>query len=411
MLTSKELREKRLRILEQQKDIYAAAQKEGRTTLNAEEDGRFNKFESDFAEMSRDIERLEKMESRDAEMAVAQYEAQARAQGYTTANTLPEDPEKRYSATFSKFLRYGEHGLNPEERQDIEKRAQTVSTTGGGYLVPTGFSNQLETIMKWFGPMIDPMVTGSLDTDSGNTLHYPTLNDTSNTGRLLTINTQVTTTDMTFGNVQFDAYKYTSDQVLVPYELMQDSGVNVDEVVQNALGERLGRIINTALTTGSGSSQPNGVVTASTAGKTAASATAITAAELIDLIHSVDRAYSNGPKVGFMFNDSTLAAIKKLTLGGSDSTPLWVPSTRDGEPDTIWGHRFWVNNDMAAIATTAKTILFGDFSKYLVRRVAGIRMLRMVERYGDYDQIGFVAFYRIDGDLIASGSIKHLVQA
>ena len=66
---------------------------------------------------------------------------------------------------------------------------------------------------------------------------------------------------------------------------------------------------------------------------------------------------------------------------------------------------------MASIATTNKTVLFGDFSKYLVRRVAGMRMLRMVERYGDYDQIGFVAFLRMDGDLIATGSIKHLVQA
>jgi HK97 family phage major capsid protein len=146
-------------------------------------------------------------------------------------------------------------------------------------------------------------------------------------------------------------------------------------------------------------------------GKTAASATAITAAELLDLIHSVDRAYRVGPKVGFMLNDLTLAAIKKLTLGASDATPLWVPSVRDGEPDTIWGHQYWVNNDIDTIATGKKTILFGDFSKYLVRKVAGMRMLRMEERYGDFDQIGFVAFMRVDGDLIAAGSIKHLIQA
>lgn len=401
-----ELKEKRARVLAMQQDIYRNARNENRDVTD-EENARFDRLEQDFASLDKQIRQLEVLESRAAELALTS----GHGRPAEPIQAPDEDNETNYRAAFNKFMRYGAKGLNASESAMIEKRAQTVTTTGGGYLVPTGFSNQIEVVMKYFGPMMDNTVTGELLTESGNPLNYPTLNDTSNTGRLLAINTQVTTTDMTFGQVVFDAYKYSSDQLLVPFELMQDSAIDIEGLVANGLGERLGRIMNTHLTTGNGSTQPNGVVTASTAGKTAASATAITAAELVDLIHSVDRAYRVGPKVGFMMNDSTVGVIKKLTLGTSDATPLWTPSIRDGEPDRIWGFPYWVNNDMASIATTNKTVLFGDFSKYLVRKVAGMRMLRMNERYGDYDQIGFVAFMRIDGDLIASGSIKHLVQA
>jgi HK97 family phage major capsid protein len=402
-----ELKEKRAHILWQQEDIYRSAKAEARN-LNSEEETRFDALEADFASLDKQIRQLEVLEARKAELALAQSRAE-NASRNTVVET--EDTDENYRSVFQKFMRTGSKGLNASESQLFQKRAQTVTTDGGGYLIPTGFANTIEVVMKYFGPMYDSAVTGELLTATGNTLNYPTLNDTANSGRLLGINTQVSTVDMVFGNVQFDAFKYSSDQILVPFELMQDSAIDIDTIVANGLGERLGRIINTHLTTGDASSKPKGVVTASTLGKTAASATAITAAELLDLIHSVDRAYRVGPKVGFMLNDLTLAAIKKLTLGASDATPLWVPSVRDGEPDTIWGHQYWVNNDIDTIATGKKTILFGDFSKYLVRKVAGMRMLRMEERYGDFDQIGFVAFMRVDGDLIAAGSIKHLIQA
>lgn len=401
-----ELKEKRAKVLAMQQDIYRNARNENRDVTQDEAE-RYDRLDQDWTQLDRQVRQLETLEARAAEMALAAPAGRPA----DPADQRLEDNDENYGKIFRKFLRFGSKGLNAMEADVFQKRTQTVTTTGGGFLIPTGFAGVIEQVMKYYGPMFDPAVTGELLTESGAPLHYPTLNDTNNTGRLLAINTQVTTTAMVFGNVQFDAYKYSSDQLLVPFELMQDSAINIDGLVANGLGERLGRIINTHLTTGNGSTQPNGVVTASTLGKTAASATALTAGELVDLIHSVDRAYRVGPKSGFMLNDLTLAAIKKLTIGTADASPLWTPSMREGEPDRIWGFPYWVNNDMATIATTAKTVLFGDFSKYLVRKVAGMRMLRMVERYGDYDQIGFVAFMRVDGDLIASGSIKHLAQA
>ena len=134
-------------------------------------------------------------------------------------------------------------------------------------------------------------------------------------------NTQDSEQDMTFGVMTLDAYKYTSKIVRVSVELLQDSAFNLGAELGSLLGERLGRIQNTHATTGTGSSQPNGVVTASALGKTAASATAITTDEIIDLFHSVDRAYRGNSS--FMAADSTVAAIRKLKDG--DSQYLWQP--------------------------------------------------------------------------------------
>src|SRR6185312_4367995 len=107
----------------------------------------------------------------------------------------------------------------------------------------------------------------------------------------------------------------------------------------------------------------NGVVTASTLGKTAAAVAAVTYDEIIDLIHSVDPAYRQSPKVRFMFNDLTLAAIRKLKDG--DGSYIWtMGDIQGGVPGTIFGYKYSVNQAMASLGAAAKVMLFGDFGKY-----------------------------------------------
>lgn len=410
-----EAKQKRAKVLKDQKDILKAARSESRQP-NEEENKKYDKAERDFEDYDKEVRRLETIQKREQQLAMEQHE-EKRGEETPKGEQRSDENKPEYGATFQKYLRYGTKEMSKEERSllksrfEAESRSQTVTTTGGGYAIPEGFAGTIEKIMSYYGPMVDGGVVRIMDTSSGNDLPYPTINDTSNKGRLLAINTAVTKTNMTFGQTVFNAYKYSSDSVLVPVELLEDEAVNLESVIGEILGERLGRIMNEHLTTGTGSSQPNGVVTASAAGKTAASATFITRDEIIDLIHSVDRAYRTGPNVGLMFHDSTLAAIKKLSIGSADDRPLWQASIREGEPDRLEGFQYWINNDMAEIATGNKTILFGDFSKYIFRRVANMRMRRLTERYADNDQVGFFGFMRMDGDLIASGAIKHLVQA
>ena len=238
---------------------------------------------------------------------------------------------------------------------------------------------------------------------------WPSVNDTTVKGRLLAENTGVTTTDVAFGSTTMHAFKFSSDLVLVSAELMQDSAFDLAMILGSLLGERLGRILADYYTTGTGSSQPQGIVTGATLGVTAASATAIAADEIYKLKHSVDPAYRNG--AGWMMHDQVLLYVKLLKDG--QGRYLWQSSLAGGAPDTIDGQPLTINQSMASsVATTNKTMLYGDFSKFKIREVGEIRLRRLVERYADVDQEGFVAFFRADSRLIDGGThpIKYLVQ-
>jgi len=200
-----------------------------------------------------------------------------------------------------------------------------------------------------------------------------------------------------------DAWKYTSKAVLVSVELMQDNSVNLPQLLGQLLGERLGRITNTHFTTGTGTGNPNGVVTAATFAQAttgAANMTSISYANLIALYHAVDPAYRNNAK--FMMNDNSISKIKLMV--DSNQRPLWLPGLVDRAPDTILGAPYVINQDMASMTATAKSILFGDFSKYLIRDVRDMTLLRLDERYAEFLQVAFLAFMRTDGDLLNAGT-------
>lgn len=311
----------------------------------------------------------------------------------------------------------GGYGPNLEGRKrellgrvQRESRAQTITTSGGGYTVPEGFMAELEVALLQFGGPLN--IARILRTDSGNPLPWPSLDDTSNSGEDLAINTAAATDeDLVFGTRTLNAYKASSKAILVPTELMEDSAFNMAEVIGAALGERLGRRLADKTTTGTGSSQAQGIVTGATVGKTAASASAITGDELLDLQHSVDPAYRSDPSCGWAWNDSTMLAVRKLKDG--DSNYLWQPGLTLGEPDRFLGKPYSVIQEMASIGSSAKTVLFGCMSKFLIRMVRGVRFYRLEERYREADQTGFVAFLRYDSRVIDAGTnpIKVLQQA
>lgn len=291
------------------------------------------------------------------------------------------------------------------------RNAQSVGTsTAGGYTVPQGFMANLERALLAHGGVL--RICDIMRTADGRAMPWPTVNDTSNAGALIAENAQVSETALTFSSVTFNAYKFTSGLILVSHELMRDSAFDLAREIGSLAGERIGRAVSSYTTTGTGSSQPQGAVTGSTAGKTAASATAITFDELYDLKYSVDPAYRVGPQVAWMLHNNVLLAVKKLKDG--NSRYLWSAGTTADTPDTIDGDPVIINQQMASsIAISAKTVLYGDFSRFKVRQVQGVRLRRLSERYADYDQEGFVAFMEFDSKLLNAGTnpLKHLIQA
>jgi HK97 family phage major capsid protein len=246
-------------------------------------------------------------------------------------------------------------------------------------------------------------------TAGGNTLYWPSEDDTATLAVKTAEAAASTVADLTFTEKRLDAYKYTS-LVKVSEELLQDAAYDIQGEIAAAFGPRFGRIMNQECTLGDGSGDPNGIVTATSAGKTTASATAITFSEVLDLKHSIDPAYRNSPTFGFMFNDAVLLYLKKLL--DTTNRPLWTPSFRDGQPDTIDSTRYWINQSMdSTVNTASKIMLAGDFNKYIIRISKDMSVTRLNELYAENGLVGFRGVMRFDGELINAGAVKHMITA
>lgn len=292
-----------------------------------------------------------------------------------------------------------------------EQRAQSTTVAAGGYTVPTELAAVVDKTLKMWGPMYDEAICTVLNTSGGGALDFPTVDDTAVAVAKHTEAAAMTDdggVDATFAKMTLNAFAFDTEWVQVSMELLQDSAINVEQFIGELLGERLARRVNVELTTGDGTGDPNGIVTASALGKTAASATALDADEIIDLLHSVDPAYRASPKCRFMFNDTTLAAIRKLKDGNGQY--IWsMGDIRDGEPGRLLGQLYSVNQAVASAATGTKPIVFGDFSKYYVRKV-GSPVIGVRREYY-WPNIGLAGIVRLDGDLIQSSAVKHMVMA
>ncbi|HEX7769866.1 MAG TPA: phage major capsid protein [Dokdonella sp.] len=295
--------------------------------------------------------------------------------------------------------------LMPEAVRDWESRALSSSSSSspvdGQYTVADEMMKPLERALLTFGGMRQRSTIWR--TETGADLPVPTSNDTSNTGEIIAQNSPVNQQDVAFSQLVLQAFKYSSKMILVPVELLQDSSVNIAEFLGSALGERIGRITNTHFTTGDASSKPNGIVTAATTSGIALAAKTPTLAELVSIQHAVDPAYRvNG---AWMFHDSMLAEIKKI-VDADSGRPIWMNSLAGGVPDTVLGDPYVVNQAMAVAASTGsgKSIIYGDLSKYIIRDVRDITLLRLDERYAEYHQVAFLAFSRHDGDLLDAGT-------
>jgi HK97 family phage major capsid protein len=238
----------------------------------------------------------------------------------------------------------------------------------------------------------------------------PTVNDTGTTAGIdAEAGTIPTDSGTPFSEVTLPVYKYTSDILQVSAELLQDSAINVPQLLGRLLGERIGRGQNAHFTTGTGSGQPQGFVTNILAGtgasEVASNSDGLTGDDLINLQHDLDVAYRRGGNVWWMMHDTTLAEVRKITVTGQGY--VWQPSLQIGDPDRILGYPVMVNNDLDAwdgSTTSLEIIAFGDFSKFWIRDVRGMRMRRLVELYAAADQEGFVAILRSGGVLLDAGT-------
>lgn len=418
----KRLQEQRQKTWKDMSDILDAARGESRG-LTAEESQRYDALETELDKATEELERLQRHQSRAADLEQPRRDVRLLPGGDRVRERQEEEPSAdEYRAAFSAWLRSTERtmDLTADQRRVLrggfrtnndgqrETRAALGTTSGGvgGYLIPQGFADVLVRARLQFGGMLQAN-TRKFTTDTGNTLPIPMVNDTGNVGALLSENTQITEQEPTFTSKNLGAYTFTSKLILVSYQMLQDSYFDLEAFIGSIAGERLGRSQNSYLTTGTGTSQPQGIVTGATVGVTAATGgtTTVTYANLVDLVHAVDPAYRMGAE--FMFHDSTLKAIRKLE--DSQNRPLWNPGYAPGAdlgavPPSILDFSYTINQDMPVMAANAKSIVFGDMSSYWIREVKDVTLIRLDERYADYLQVGFFAFQRLDGCLVDAGT-------
>lgn len=324
----------------------------------------------------------------------------------------PEDGIDALAAV-ALYMRNGTN-VTPEQAFAIRNAMSTTTSAEGGYTVPSEIAAMVIDALKAFGGMRE--VSQIINTAGGNSLNFPTSDGTSEVGVIVAENAAASTGEITFGTVAVNPYKYSSNKIAIPWELIQDSAIDVVSFVTNRLATRLARITNTHYTTGDGSSKPYGVMARAATGKTGATgtATSITYDDIVDLIHSVNRAYrTNGAR--FMLADSSVAIIRKL----KDTTgrPIWVPGDMEGitggTPSTIAGHAYTVNDDVAAMAANAKSVAFGDFSQFVIRDVSNsTSILRFDDSaFALNGQVGFCGWLRTGSNLLNAAAVKVFVNA
>lgn len=374
---------------------------------NDESQARYDQGLAELDDLKAQIDRIHALNQRIADDALAGQvsDAAGRRGGDAAASTAHQ--------LFAKWLRGGDQALSAAEWQQIRNTMSTTTGSEGGHTVQTEVAEEIINALKAYGGMRE--VATVITTEMGNPMSFPTSDGTSETGELIAENTTATAADPSFGTVSVNAYKFSSKIVAVPFELLQDSQVDIEAFVRGRLVERIGRITNTLFTTGTGTSQPRGVVTGSAAGKTGASGQTGTVIfdDLIDLIHAVDPAYRRAGTCRFMMNDATLAAIRKLK--DDQSRPVFIPGY-DGlggpMPDTVLGYGVTINQDVATMAASAKSILFGDFAKYVIRDVMQATLFRFTDSaYAKLGQVGFLMWSRSGGNLVDTAAVKHYANA
>lgn len=399
-MTILELREKRAKAWEAAKAFLDSHRKEN-GTLSAEDDAAYTKMEQEITDLGKEIARLERQEALDAELNRPVNKPLTGKPG-GKADTDVEDKTGRASDDYRKNFWNAMRSKAPMPA--VTNALQVGTDSEGGYLVPDEYERTLVEALE--EENIFRQMAKVIQTSSGDR-KIPVV-AAKGTASWIDEEGAFPESDDSFGQVSIGAYKLGT-MIKVSEELLNDSVFDLQSYISREFARRIGAKEEEAFFTGNGTGKPLGVLAATggaETGVTAASSTAVTADELMDLYYSLKSPYRK--KSVWVLNDSTIKAIRKLK--DNNGQYLWQPSLVAGTPDTILGRPVKTSAYMPAIAAGAKTIAFGDFSYYWIADRQGRSFKRLNELYAATGQVGFLASQRVDGKLILAEAVKVLAQ-
>jgi HK97 family phage major capsid protein len=381
--------EARAKAWEEAKALLDSAAAEKRD-LSAEENQTYDRIMADLDSRSQVIETMNAQAERENRAAEAMKGFEAQVKPSVAVPAIDE-------AELIRSLARGEIRSHSFEKRDVTK-----GSTGAP--VPTSFYDQVIMLARHVGPMLETSTI--LNTAGGENLQIPSLSAYS-TGTVTSEAGTIGESDPTFNAFKtLGAYKY-SFLTQISREMVEDAGVDILGFLATQTGNALGYAVNGALTTGTGTTQPTGIVTAAGSGITGSTAVsgAFTADNLIDLVYSVDTAGRTLPGTGWQLNAKAISAVRKLKDNAGQY--LFSPSLSADARDLLLGYPIYENPAMADPATSAKSVIFGHLPSYYARTVGGLRLDRSDDYAFQNDLITFRATMRVDGNLIQTSHVKY----
>lgn len=367
-------------------DVAAAEKRD----LTAEENQKYGRIMEDLDARAATIESIKAVADREERAAEAMrgFEKQARPE---LAVAAVDEAEIIRSLARGEVRSY-----------NFEKRDVTKSSTGAP--VPTSFYDRIVELARFVGPMLETSTI--INTAGGENLQIPS-QATYSTGTVSSEAAAIGESDPTFNAFKtLGAYKY-SFLTQISREMIEDAGVDILGFLASQTGNALGYAVNGALTTGTGTVQPTGIVTAAGSGVTGGTGVsgAFTADNLIDLVYSIDTAGRRLPGAGWQMNAKSIAAVRKLKDNAGQY--LFSPSLSADARDLLLGYPIYENPAMVDAATSAKSVIFGNLPSYFVRQAGGIRLDRSDDFAFQNDLVTFRATVRLDGNLIQTSHVKY----
>lgn len=395
-MTLNEMLEKRKNLLNTM-DGFLETHKNANGALSVEDDATYSKMEKEFDELTASITRAQRRANMEMEM---NKPVNAPITAKPMVMTEPEDSTGRASKGYKK--NFWNAMRRKQMTPEMVNALQIGTDSEGGYLVPDEYEKTLVEALE--EENIFRKLAHVISTSSGDR-KIPVV---ASKGSASWVDEEGTIPDSddAFNQVSIGAYKLGT-LIKVSNELLNDSVFNLESYISKEFARRIGSKEEDAFFNGNGTGKPVGIFNATggaEVGVTAASATAITADEIIDLFYSLKAPYRKNAV--WILNDATIKAIRKLK--DNNGNYLWQPSLTAGTPDTILGRPVYTSSYVPTIAAGAKTIAFGDFSYYWIADRAGRNFKKLTELYAANDQTGFVATQRVDGKLILPEAIKVL---
>lgn len=310
------------------------------------------------------------------------------------------------------------NGGDTRSRDEIEERAfadyilgkttelrsgeQNMTMGNNGAIIPTSIANRIIKAVKDRCPIL----AGATVYNVKGTLKVPVWGK-ANTTHDIAVGYQTEFTDITA-----DSGKFTSVDlggflagalVLIGQSVENNSVFSVVDFIVNQMAEEIAVWIEGQLLIGTGSSAAQGALNTTT-GLTAASATAVTADELIDLQAKIKQVYQ--VKACWTMSPDTFTSIKKLK--DLNNRYLLQDDVTGEFPYRLLGKPVHLSDNMPAMASGAKAILYGDYSGLSVNFRENISVQILREKYATQHAIGVVSWFEFDAKVTDNAKLAVL---